>query len=177
MCIRDRYLNNNARTYSNPLMVDMGNTQAATENIYKGQVIIDAGATNSLNADSYYIAFQKLDGNMNVSGYDLQEAVFDSPSGYWNPAPGTTPQPLTSTGTVDSNFFTYGTHHTYYNHYVSVPSDLNDSFINTTASNTNITDIKTTFTRNDAGQLTITETLDPIDTLSLIHISEPTRPY
>ena len=42
------YLNNNTRTYSNPLMVDMGNTQPATENIYKGQVIIDAGATNSL---------------------------------------------------------------------------------------------------------------------------------
>ena len=101
-----------------------------------------------------------------ITGYDLQEAVWDSPSGYWNPINRFMPQPLTSSGTIDSNFFTYGTQESYYNHYVSVPSDLNDSFINTTASNTNITDIKTTFTRNDAGQLTITETLDPIDTLA-----------
>ena len=45
------YLNNNTRTYSNPLMVEMGETVMVTDGIYRGQRIIDAGATNTLEAD------------------------------------------------------------------------------------------------------------------------------
>ena len=74
---------------------------------------------------------------------------------------------LTSASTINSSFLPG---HDYpYTHYVPVPSNLNNSFINNnTGANleVNVSDIKTTFSRDASGNLSITETLDPIDTLA-----------
>ena len=164
------YQNTNTLPTYDPIYVidEWASPVEHTANIYTGAAIMGEGATNTLVSDSNYIVFARyMDGNF--QGFELQEAALNSGTSVWGPVAGSAPEPLTSnSGTIYDDFFSSisGSPEGYYTYFSPVVDDLNDSFINGTGSNRNETSVKLTFERVDNGDLSISETVPVINTLS-----------